>query len=128
MGATFVFFLLLGIVSGVFLVGMFFPKDNIALNVASLALAVVVSILIGYIAFTSLPSNALFGKIIACVLIILPLVVIGLFLGKIIKYPILKLLIAVLLILNFTFSLFGTSLLSTNETNQKTEQSLNIIK
>ena len=127
MGAALVFFILLGIISGVFLVGMFFPKNNKALNIASLVLSVVVSVFTGYICFSSLPSNALFGKIISCILIILPFVALGLFFGKIIKYPILKLLVATILIVTFAFSLFGTTELTANlnKSNQETQQNEN---
>lgn len=122
MDILFIFFILLGIVSGVFLVGIFFPKDKKAINIASLILAIIVSIFTGYICFSSLPSNAFIGKIISCVLILLPLVALGLFFGKIIKYFWLKIIISAILILTFAFALFGTDRITANEANKTSKE------
>lgn len=99
-----VFYILIGIVCGVFILGMFYPKDNKILNGASIILSIVVATFIAFISFSSVPSNYFLSKVIYILLMILPFVPIFLFFAKIIKYPVLKLILVCILILNFAVS------------------------
>lgn len=100
-----IFYILIAIVCGVFLIGMFFPKNNKVLNTISTVLSIIVAVCLGILTFSSLPSNYIFRKIISIIFAILPLVPVGLLFAKVIKYPLFKILVAGALILNFAYSL-----------------------
>lgn len=99
-----VFYILIGIVCGVFILGMFYPKNNRFLNSLSILFSIIVATSLAFISFSSVPSNYIFTKIIYILLMILPFVPIFLFFTKIIKYPVLKLILVCIVILNFAVS------------------------
>lgn len=88
------------------IIGLYIPKNKIV-NQISFIGAIILTLVIGYLCFTSLPSNFIFKKIITVLLSILPFVALGFFFAKMIKFPILKLCIAGILILNNIYFIYN---------------------
>ncbi|WP_317367121.1 hypothetical protein [uncultured Tyzzerella sp.] len=85
-------------------IGIFVIKNNILKNVATI-LMVILSICIGYISFTALPSNYILQRIICLVISILPLLAIPLVFYKKINWLVFKIILVLCMFVTLILSI-----------------------